>query len=250
MNIRNWAVTLCFLYAGMPAAAHDVVEDEKKGPWSGDYALGYLASSGNTDDSSATVDFKTGYDLNVWHHLLKGKTFNASKDNESTAESYQAGWKTSYDFSTHNYVFGALDWYKDRFSSYTRQTFLTAGYGRRILNSKRFILNAEIGAGYAKQRAIISETAFETLKENQDGGLVSLGGNFTWNISDNAAFEQTLTVFQTADNTRTESVSSIKAGLIGNVGLIFSYTVQNNSDVAPDLDKTDTYTSVALNYSF
>ena len=241
---------MCIACVVMPALAHDVVEDEKKGPWSGDYALGYLASSGNTDDSSLTVDIKTGYDLDAWHHVLKGKTFSASKDNDSTAENYQAGWKTRYDLSTYNYLFGALDWNKDRFSSYTRQTFLTAGYGRRILTSQRFILNAEIGAGYTKQRAIISDTEFETLKENQDGGLVSLGGDFTWNISDNASFEQTLTIYHSSDNTRTESVSSVKAGLIGNVGLVFSYTVQNNSDVAPSLDKTDTYTSVALNYSF
>jgi putative salt-induced outer membrane protein len=234
----------------MPAAAHDVVEDENKGPWSGDYSLGYLASSGNTDDSSAIFEFRTGYDLDVWHHQLSGKTFSSNSDNQSTAESYQAGWKTTYDLTAKDYVFGALDWNKDRFSSFTRQTFTKAGYGRRILNSKRFILNAEIGAGYAKQRAIISETEFETLKENQDGGLVSLGGNFTWNISDTAAFEQTLTVIQTSDNTRTESVSRIRAGLIGNVGLALSYTVQNNSDVAPGFDKTDTYTAVSLNYSF
>jgi len=250
MNIRNWVAVLCVISVGMPALAHDVVEDENKGPWSGDYALGYLASSGNTDDKSLTANILTGYDAGVWHHALRGRVFTASKDNDSTSESYQAGWKTKYDFSANDYVFGALDWTKDRFSSFTRQTFTTAGYGRRILNSKRFVLNVEIGAGYAKQRAIISETEFETLKENQDGGLGTLGGNFTWNISDNATFGQALTIFQTSDNTRTESVSSLTAGLIGNVGLVFSYTVLNNSDVAPGFDKTDTYTSVALNYSF
>ena len=250
MNMKIWAVFICLAWIGLPALAHEEDKDEDQGPWSGDYALGYLSSSGNSDDSSASFDFKTGYDLEVWHHLLKGKTFSSSTDNESTAENYQLGWKSIYDLDAKNYVFGALDWNKDRFSSYTRQTFATAGYGRRILDTERFILNLEIGAGYSKQRAIISETEFETLKENQDGGVGSLGGNFVWNISDNAAFEQSLNIFFSSDNTRTESVSSLKAGLIGNVGLVFSYTVKNNSDVAPDIDKTDTYTSIALNYAF
>lgn len=252
MSIRNWAVILCVITVVMPAFANECEceKDENKGPWSGDYALGYLASSGNTDDKSLTVNVLTGYSAGAWTHALRGRVFTASKDSESTSESYQAGWKTKYDFSANDYLFGALDWTKDRFSSFTRQTFTTAGYGRRILNSERFILNAEIGAGYAKQRAIISETEFETLKENQDGGVGTFGGNFTWNISDNAAFRQGLTIFQTSDNTRTESVSSVTAGLLGNVGLVLSYTVLNNSDVAPGFDKTDTYTSVALNYSF
>jgi putative salt-induced outer membrane protein len=248
--LKLGAVFMCLGCISMPGLTHEDAAEENKGPWSGDYALGYLSSSGNTEDSSASFDFKTGYDLEVWHHLLKGKTFSSSTDNDSTAENYQLGWKSIYDLDPKNYVFGALDWNKDRFSSYTRQTYATAGYGRRILDSKRFILNLEIGAGYSKQRAIISETEFETLKENQDGSVGSLGGIFVWNISDNAAFEQSLNIFYSSDNTRTESVSSIKAGLIGNVGLVLSYTVKNNSDVAPDIEKTDTYTSIALNYAF
>jgi putative salt-induced outer membrane protein len=228
--------------------AHDE-EKKPEGPWSGEFALGYLSSSGNTDDSSATFEFKAGYDLDVWHHALHGKTYSASNDNESTAENYALDWKTKYDLNAKNYVFGAYDWNKDRFSSYPRQNFLTAGYGRRILDSDRFVLNIEIGAGYSKQRAIISDTEFETIKETQEGGHTSLGSDFTWNISDNATFGQSLTVYNTSDNTRTDAVTRLKTGLVGALSLELSYTVQHNTDVAPELDKTDTYTAIALNYS-
>jgi len=235
--------------------AHDVPDeavDEPKGPWSGSFGAGYLASSGNTDDSSVTVAFALNYDKAVWHHALNGRFFGASSQepvtNESftTSESYQAGWKSSYDFSEHNYTFGQINWIKDRFSGFPEQTFATAGYGRRLLETEKFVLNAEIGGGYSKQKVRIDE--FVT--ERQDGGVITAGGDFAWKISDNATFEQVLAIFSTSDNTFTESITRLHAGLIGNVGLSLSYTVRNNSDVAPELEKTDTYTAASLEYSF
>jgi len=246
MKSKFWIALLCSGFA--VAQAHDV-EKKAKGPWSGNFALGYLASTGNTDDSSATFEFTTGWDKDVWHHALHGKTYSASTENDATAENYELDWKTKYDITARDYVFGEYDWNKDRFSSYPRQSFLTAGYGRRILDSERFILNAEIGAGYTKQRAIISQTEFETVEETQEGSQFSVGSDFTWNITDTSSFGQSITVYSSSDNTRTEAETSLKAAIIGSLSLVLSYKVQNNSDVAPDRERTDTYTTIALDYS-
>jgi len=243
------ALGLLVLSCSIMSAAHaeDAVEE---GRWSGDVTLGYLSTTGNTEDTTADLDFKVALTVKPWGHSFKARAYGASTNEVTTAESYKAGWKSTYDFDDRNYSFGALDWNKDRFSGYTRQTFATIGYGRRILNNETFELNAEVGVGYAKQRTaeVVGPPLVPAVSE--DGAAGTLGGNFLWNISETAAFEQTLYIFTASDNTFWESVSKLKASLVGNLGLSLSYTVKQNTDVPPGTDKTDTLTSIGLTYAF
>jgi putative salt-induced outer membrane protein len=229
-----------------PALAHDEPPEEDTGPWSGSIALGYLSARGNTDSSSGTAEIKVGYDINAWHHALSGRAFGSSENDATTAENYQVGWKSSYDFTEFNYGFGALDWKKNRFSGYPQQSFATAGYGRRLLDNEEFVLSLEVGAGYAKQK---KQLTVDTT-ENDDGAVGTLGGDFLWNFSESASFQQTLYTFVASANTYWESVSAVKANLIGSVALGVSYRLQGNSDVAPGVDKIDSFTAITLDYSF
>jgi putative salt-induced outer membrane protein len=230
------------------AAAPEAAVEEPKGPWSALVSLGYLASNGNTDSSSGTFQFKAGYDKNRWHHLLGGKAFGSSEDNETKAENYKLGWKSSFDFTEFNYGYGSLDWNKNRFSGYPQQTFAIVGYGRRVLSSETMALNLEAGVGYAKQEKVID--ADLGLTEDENGGVGRLSGDFTWQFSENGTFDQILRVSAASANTYWESVSKVRADLIGQLALGLSYTIQSNSDVAPGVEKTDTFTAITLDYAY
>jgi len=239
-SVRQKTILLVVLLCtAATATAADAVENK---PWSGSVAFGYLSSTGNTDDTSVNVDFAVAYSAKPWTHAAKGRAYGASKDSSTTAESYKLGWKSSYDFDARNYAFGAVDWNKDRFAGIVRQTFATLGYGRRILTGPRYVLNAEAGVGYAEQKPSVGTTS--------DGATASLGGDFTWNISDTASFDQTLYIFTASDNTFWESVSKLRASLVGNLGLSLSFTLKRNSDVPAGTDKQDTLTAVSLDYAF
>ena len=51
-------------------------------------------------------------------------------------------------------------------------------------------------------------------------------------------------------NTYAESVTAISAKLLGDLALVASYTIRNNSDVPPLTEKTDTFTALSLEYVF
>ncbi len=240
-------LTLLTLVCSYGTAVYAQDEAEQQSPWSGNVAFGYLSSTGNTENTSAALDFDVAYTAKPWSHALKGRAYGASQDMITTAESYKAGWKSAYDFTEFNYMFGALDWNKDRFAGYTRQSFATVGYGRRILDNETFVLNAEVGAGYSRQRTAETSSLPAT---TVDGGIGTLGGNFIWNFSETANFEQTLYVFTASDNTFWESVSKVKAALVGDWALGLSYTIKQNSDVPLGTEKKDTLTSITLDYSF
>ncbi len=239
------------------ALAQDEPPAQDPGPWSGNVALGFLKSGGNTKDSSTTFSFLVGYTAGKWLHSLGGKAYGASTSNQTTAEAYQLGWKSTYDIDERNYVFGALDWNKDRFASYVEQTFETVGYGRRVLNNETYVLNVEVGAGFAQQELAdfcapgdICPPDSLVTGQDQDGAVGILGGDFLWNFNDNVAFTQDLSIFIASDNTYWESISAIRAGLIGNVGMVASYTIKANTDAPVGKDKQDTYTAISLNYEF
>ena len=122
------------------------------------------------------------------------------------------------------------------------------GYGRRILNDDTYKLNFEVGAGASQQKKFVDEDTGET--EDENNGTFTLGGDFNWNISETATFEQILSSMTTSDNTSWESITRLKVNVINNIALAVGYTIQGNTDVDAGRDRTDRYTAITLDYSW
>ncbi|MDH3265425.1 MAG: DUF481 domain-containing protein [Gammaproteobacteria bacterium] len=239
MSVRSVGVISLLLVAAPFVAAQ---EEEAPSPWAGKATLGYLATSGNTENSTLNAGFEVSYATGEWKHLFKARAINATEDEQTTAEAYEASWKSERNFSEHNYLFGQLDWRKDRFSGYETQFSQTLGYGRRLIDKPAHKLNAEIGGG-ARQSALADGT-------EESETIARLGLDYAWKISDTSSFTQRFTVEAGNANTYSESVTALSARLVGNLALVASYTIKNNSDVPPLIEKTDTYTALSLEYTF
>ncbi len=211
---------------------------------SGSFELGYQATSGNSDTSSANAKLELKYKSDTWQHTLKLGAAGASDHDETTQERYTALGKTEYDFSEHNYVFGAVDYAKDLFGGMRERVSETVGYGRRIINTEQQSLDAEIGIGYRQ-----TQEQKPSLERHDDGILRSVL-DYQYNITDTSFFEQTFTVEAGNNNTFLESVTALKLIVIKNLFAQLSYTVDHNTSVASGVKKTDTYTAVTLGYAF
>ena len=239
MNLRAF-FTVVALTLPLISVAQDAQEPES--PWSGKATLGYLATSGNTENSTLNSGFEIGYSVEKWAHLFKAKAINASENEVTTAEAYDAGWKSEWKITDHDFLYGRLDWRKDRFGGFDTQFSQTVGYGRRLIDTDKHKLNAEIGAGARQSEAQDGTEENETIGT---GGLY-----YTWLFSETAEFRQDLKVEAGAENTYLESITAVKARLVGDLALVASYTVKHNTDVPPLTEKTDTYTAPSLEYAF
>lgn len=217
-------------------------EEEATGPWFGNVKFGYLATSGNTDNSNLNTSFQIGYGAGKWIHTFDAFAINATEDNTTTAEAYELGWKSERSLSEKDFLFGRLNWRNDRFSGYPIQFSQSVGYGRRLIDAGPHTLNAEIGGG-ARQ----SERA-DGVKESDV--IVRGGLDYKWQFSETAAFTQDFVVESGADNTYFESITAITARLVGDLAMVASYTIKNNSEVPPATENTDTYAAVSLEYKF
>ncbi len=224
----------------LPLAAFGA-EDAAK-PWSGTAALGILATSGNSETTNANLAVGVNYDRERWHHEAAVAASGAETAGATTAERYKAGYEARYDFSKHDYLFGLINYEKDLFSGYDQQLSEAVGYGRRLINNDRQVLNVQAGAGF-KQSDLRDGTS-------ESGAILRLGGDYALNMSETAKFTQKIVMELDSENTYLESISAIKATLIERLGLVFSYTIKNNSDVPTGSEKTDTFTAISLEYGF
>jgi len=243
-NIFRIACAALALCLAVPAAHGAEEQAEETGPWSGKVLLGYLAVSGNTDSTSGNLEAAVNWDGERWHHALSGRAIGQSQENDTTAESYKATYEAKFDLSERTYLFGLLDYNKNRFTSYVQQTFQFVGIGRRFIMTEKHQLNAEAGAG-ASQSDLATPPGGSVDEANW-----RVSGTYDWKISENASFMQALSVNGGSSNTFTESVTELRASIYGSLAMVLSYTIRNNSDVLPGTEKTDTFAAVNLEYAF
>ncbi|MGD8341689.1 MAG: DUF481 domain-containing protein [Gammaproteobacteria bacterium] len=218
-----------------------LAQDEDEG-LSGQVALGYLATSGNSDSENLSLSFGGDYYGEVWHHNLEGRAIRASTSGITTAEAYGLSWQSARDLGEKSYIFGRAAWDKDKFSGYDQQIREVVGYGRHFIDSERHELNGEVGAGL-RQSDLRDGTS-------EDESIARLSMDYTFQLSETAEFKQLFGVESGSNNTYTESVTSLSADVWGDLAIVLSYTIKRNSDVPVGTVKKDTFTSIALEYSF
>ncbi len=242
MSLSKWIVVVAITVAA-PVLAHEVEEETGPvSPWSGNFRLGYLGTSGNTETTNMSSAFDVKYALEKWSHEFNAAAIKASTDKDTTAEAYIAGWKSERALTDVNFLFGRLDWRKDRFSGYDTQFSQTVGYGHRLIDNDKHSLNGELGVG-ARQSDLANG-----LSESET--IVTGGLYYKWQFSETAEFTQDLLIEAGDKNTYSLSRTALSAKLLGDLALVASYTIKNNSDVPLGIEKTDTFTALSLEYSF
>ncbi len=240
MTLRLISILAALMVVSVSFSA--MAQEAPENPWSGKATLGYLATSGNTENSTLNTGAEVGFATGKWQHLATAAAITASENETATAEAYGLGWKSERNLTDTDFLFGRLDWRKDRFSGYDSQFSQTVGYGRRLVNNDKHVLNVEVGAGSRQSEFNTGITESEAIFRG--------GAYYKWLFSETAEFRQDLTTEVGSSNTYLESVTAISAKLLGDLALVASYTIKNNSDVPALTEKTDTYTALSLEYLF
>lgn len=210
--------------------------------WHGEGAFGLTITSGNNETETLNTSLELNKDNKVWRHKLELTALNVTNEESTTAERYTLGYKTDYKISEKAYFFSAFRYDDDRFSGFDFQSSLTAGYGRRVLEGARSRLDVETGLGYRFAETVEGQT--------QDQPTGRLYGDYSYDVSDNAVFNQKLLVEPGPDNTFTESTTAFRVGFAEKLALKVAFTARNNSSTPGGRKSTDTLTSVSVVYSF
>lgn len=226
-------------------AAFAGVNNAQAQDWNSGVELGYVSTSGNSEDSSLKFRANTEYKKEQWVYTAGFDALNAESNGQRSSENYFFSNRLRYNYSDTNYAFAYASYDDDRFSGYDYQATAALGYGRRLLNSDSQQWDAEIGPGYR-----VGEFADGSSSEDEKEAILRLFTQYSAKISENASFSQEVTVEGGDDNTVSKSVSALKTAVVGNIALSLSYTVKYTENVPNGIKHADKETAVTLVYKF
>ncbi len=211
--------------------------------WKGEGELGYTATSGNTDSENLNASLGVSRQANSWKHAASIKSIRNKADDVTSADSMALKGRSEYRLSEKSYAFGQLRYEEDEFSGYDRQTSVAFGLGSRFLDNDRQLLDLSVGLGYRSSEE--SGTG-----DDIDDAILTASLDYQYKISESATFSETILVESGDENTHTESDTSLKAKINGNLATKISYLVKHNSDVPDGTDKSDEIVTLSLVYAF
>jgi putative salt-induced outer membrane protein len=208
--------------------------------WGGEAEAGILATGGNTETESINTKLKIENERRRWRHRLNGLYYRSSDSGTTTAKRTTGTFKSDYQLTDADYLYGVVRYDSDRFSGYDAQTSETAGYGRRIPLGAGRKAELEAGAG-GRQTRYVDGT-------RRSVAILRLAAKYTQVFWQASEFREEVLVESATDNTYTESVTSLKTKVNGNLSMKMAFTWTHNSYVPQDVRQTDTITSVTLVY--
>ncbi|NBD95765.1 MAG: DUF481 domain-containing protein [Gammaproteobacteria bacterium] len=212
--------------------------------WSGKGEFGFVMARGNSETETLNLGLQFERKSEKWRNDLKLTALRASDEGELNAERYTLGYKSGYNFNAKSYLFGAIRYDQDEFSSNDYQASLSIGYGRQLLDTDSQQLSVEIGPGVRRSEPN------DPLRKTETNVIGRLSSGYAWTISETASLTNDLLVEAGSDNTFAENELALNVAINSRFALKLSGAVRHNTDVDPGVEKTDTLTTANLVYKF
>src|SRR5690606_33293812 len=132
---------------------------------------------------------------------------------------------------------------RDDFATYDRQGSFGLGYGTRLIDGERLVLDTQVGPGVRRSH--------EAATDENRTGLIGRGlFDLKFGITDNTELVNTLLVESGSYNTFAQNDFGVSVAMNSHFALKAGWQARYNSDVAEDKRKTDTLATMNVVYSF
>lgn len=222
---------------------------------SGGGELGYAATNGNSNTESLNGRLDVTYSDGVWRHSanlfgLRSRSEYMDDDNggvqrktRTTANRYTFGANSGYKMDERGTINTSLRLEEDDFGTYSRQQSLSLSYGNRVIDNERAQLDLQFGPGYRR--------AHDVLEDRNEASVIGRGlVDLRYSLTDNTDIVNKLLVESGEYNTFAQNDLGISVTMNSHLALKAGWQARHNSDVSPDLKKTDTLTTMNVVYKF
>ncbi len=227
------------------------VAQEDSNVWSGQGEAGFVKASGNTENETLNIglNFKKGGEL--LNHEIKLGAFQASNSGSDTADSLAADYILKRVLSERSNVFFTLGYLDDDFDGFTEQYSASVGYGYKVIDRENTRWETGAGIGYRDTSTELFLADGSRIEgEDVSGATFVLRSDFAHKLTSNTEFVDSFKAEIGSDNSFIENDAALYVAMNDRFSLKAGILVRYNSDPAPDVDETDTITSVSLVYKF
>lgn len=243
--MKKLLVTSLVLSSGLVLAEEAA---EQVPEWQGSVQFGYVASSGNSDNTNINGKVNVQHDDENWFHDGLIQYYSSSDNDRTTAERYKLTYQADYKLEKPNtYWFVNSSYEDDRFSGFEYRATLTTGYGSRLYKANDMQLDGEIGAGFRSSESVDTVTQ---LTETENEAMIRIAGKYKWKIAEDKKLTSNLSVEEGEEVRVTNFDIGFTTMIVGGVSMKAAYEARHVSEVPEGKDKLDTVVSLNLLYSF
>jgi putative salt-induced outer membrane protein len=231
------------LFAAVPAHAD----------WTGKGEAGLVISSGNTDTKTGNLKLALANEIDKWKHQFGAAALYASSDPDgTTAQRWEVSEQTDYNYSAHDFWFGAGRYEDDRFSGFEYQATVSAGYGRKFVDTDvtKFVGTAGVGYKFFETSDVFDEVTGVLIEpgESDSEGVFRGTLDYNHNFTATTSLLDKFVVEAGADNTFLQNDLALQVKMTDVLALAVGYSVRHNTDPQVGFEKTDTLTTINLVY--
>jgi putative salt-induced outer membrane protein len=222
--------------------------------WNSTSQAGFVMARGNTETETANAKFEIGYEVEQWKHNFDSSLLYGRSSEITTGERWDARWQTNHKVSDRFYWFGSLRYEDDRYSGFDYQGTASAGLGRAFIESDSTKLSGQLGVGARRLRPeeLIRNELLEVIDripgEIQDDIVGNATIKFEHAFNESTKILNALIAETGTANTLTQNELAIQVQMSRVFALSVGLKVRHNSDPPPELDTTDTLTTLNLVY--
>ncbi|MCD9088249.1 DUF481 domain-containing protein [Stenotrophomonas sp. SY1] len=226
-------------------------------PWSGSGGeLGFASAHGNSTTESFNGRLKLRYSDNDWVHsmdlfgLRSSAEYTTTNDDgstdrsrQTTANRYTASAGSALQLGEHRQLTATVRHERDDFATYDRQSSFGLGYGTRLIDGERLVLDTQIGPGVRRSHNVDTD--------EDRTGLIGRGVfDLKFAMTENTELVNNLLIESGSYNTFAQNDFGVSVNMNKHFALKAGWQARHNSDVAEDKRKTDTLTTMNVVYSF
>ena len=247
-------VSLAILPAGLcgqDEAAEEAAAEPEPRAWTRNLGLSALMTSGNSETTSAGLNFLVKRRPQPWGVTFRGSALREESEDLVTAERYVAATRVERILRERWSAFASLRGEQDEPAGYELRTVTELGALYNLLTGPAHTLDTRMGLTYTTEKSTF----------DQDGGDDSdsfpgavLGADYTWKIREGTSLIEALELFPNFDETddwRLASALALQSDLSRllalQVGLEIRYDNRPLVDeTGTELDSTDTALTLSL----
>ena len=210
--------------------------------WDLKLGLSYLATSGNTDTSSAGFDARYVRDWKLWGVEATSAAVRATRNNRRTAESYNVQARGRRRIRDGTEMTFGVRGERNRFAGIDSRTVLDASLLRPLFQSVRWKLQSLTGLSWTRE-----DPRGRRRRKDSFGGLVQIQTN--GKLSGTSELTAQATWYPNLErrkNYRLHGQASLQAQLNRHLGLRLAYDVKYDNEPVRGFQRTDASTTVSL----
>lgn len=224
------------------AKTRDRLSNQYAQGWTGSFALGFSATSGNTDTTDLDLAGRFRYGAGPWNHTI-GFAAEFAEDNDvRNKEEYYATYDANRYLTENFYVFGLASARYDNFDANKIDGFLGFGPGYRVINQPNQTWRIQAGPGirYIEEQSGNNDT--------EVAGITS--SRYFYGLTDTVSVSMDTDVIFSKQDTVVSNDLGANFKVSNNLSTRVSYRTEWDSDPQAGFEKSDNTLGVSLVYGF